>query len=66
MMQSLEIRAHSKSANICRTPKAFHSKAQRRPELVEGRTLGIGNESSGYAKGVKHPLPLIACVTPSA
>jgi hypothetical protein len=34
------------------TPQAFHSTAQRRPEVAEGRTLGNRPMKTGYADGV--------------
>jgi hypothetical protein len=34
-----------------KTPKAFNSKAQGRPEPRDGRTLGNESQSHGYAEG---------------
>jgi hypothetical protein len=40
-------------APFLNTPKALHTKAQGRPEPVEGRTLGLSSKAFGYPAGVK-------------
>jgi hypothetical protein len=52
-MPDVEIVLQIKQRALVRTPKVLNSKAQGRPELREGRTLGWQEYNHCYAEGVK-------------